>query len=413
MVDIMATPEPQSSLSWLDFSEEDRRRMLEVVALFRLQDTRDEMGIGSIRDTLADMLFPGTSTLQTRARYFLFVPWLYSHFERLRVPAARIQSRLRDDEVRIMRALAAAGERDGLIGQVSGESLQRFPASIYWNGLRRWGIARFPGGQAQYHRALDLIHEDRRTHQRTDDGEPLGDGIDATWDPALPDAIHGFPYLPEMDFSLRQEEASYLHERLMLSCAESAFPQLIEFGLPNDEASFIWDHPRLEAFPDSLQSTIRHAECFSMAIYGAALLYNFMLAELEDIEEWVEAYRQDLSAWCEEMQGASPRLMAWDRRAFWEKLHQHGRIPYLSERFVSTWFALILDAGEIPEIMDSDTARGLVREREQRLKRARSRFRSERHRHMWSGAAGAYRLDYRWRIARRIAADILRGLGRE
>ena len=33
------------------------------------------MGLGSLRDALSDALFPGTSYLQTRLRYVLFVPW--------------------------------------------------------------------------------------------------------------------------------------------------------------------------------------------------------------------------------------------------------------------------------------------------------------------------------------------------
>lgn len=32
------------------------------------------MGIGTIRDQIADVLFPGTSTLITRAKYYLLVP---------------------------------------------------------------------------------------------------------------------------------------------------------------------------------------------------------------------------------------------------------------------------------------------------------------------------------------------------
>ena len=67
----------ESSLTWLDFSERERRRALEVIDQFREESTRDELGIGSIRDAIADLLFPGTSTVQTRARYFLFIPWLY------------------------------------------------------------------------------------------------------------------------------------------------------------------------------------------------------------------------------------------------------------------------------------------------------------------------------------------------
>jgi hypothetical protein len=49
----------QSSIAWIDFSEQDRRKMMEVVALFKQRDTRDELGLGSIRDAFADLFFPG------------------------------------------------------------------------------------------------------------------------------------------------------------------------------------------------------------------------------------------------------------------------------------------------------------------------------------------------------------------
>jgi len=61
----------------LDYSEHERRKMLDVVDLFKERDTRDELGIGAVRDSFADQLFPGTSTIMTRARYFLLVPWTY------------------------------------------------------------------------------------------------------------------------------------------------------------------------------------------------------------------------------------------------------------------------------------------------------------------------------------------------
>ena len=47
--------------------------MLDVVDLFKEQNTRDELGIGATCDALADQLFPGTGTVQTRARYILFM----------------------------------------------------------------------------------------------------------------------------------------------------------------------------------------------------------------------------------------------------------------------------------------------------------------------------------------------------
>ena len=74
-----------SAFVWLDYSERERRKMLDVVDLFREHDTRDELGIGSVRDAFADLLFPGTSTIMTRARYFLLVPWMYQRLEKSRI----------------------------------------------------------------------------------------------------------------------------------------------------------------------------------------------------------------------------------------------------------------------------------------------------------------------------------------
>jgi hypothetical protein len=39
---------------WVDFAEEDRQQMLDVVKLFRMRDTRDELGLGTVRDGFAN-----------------------------------------------------------------------------------------------------------------------------------------------------------------------------------------------------------------------------------------------------------------------------------------------------------------------------------------------------------------------
>lgn len=48
-----------SFLSWLDYSEHDRRKILGVIQLFKGKDTRDELGVGLIRHVLANVRFPG------------------------------------------------------------------------------------------------------------------------------------------------------------------------------------------------------------------------------------------------------------------------------------------------------------------------------------------------------------------
>lgn len=53
-----------SSLAWIDFDEAERQRAQRIMALFQERETRDELGLGGIRDSIADHLFPGTSTIQ-------------------------------------------------------------------------------------------------------------------------------------------------------------------------------------------------------------------------------------------------------------------------------------------------------------------------------------------------------------
>ena len=72
-----------SSLGWIDFSSEHRDRVRSVLDLMAEKGVMDELGIGVIRDTFADLIFPGLSTIQTRAKYFLIIPRLLKVYESL------------------------------------------------------------------------------------------------------------------------------------------------------------------------------------------------------------------------------------------------------------------------------------------------------------------------------------------
>jgi hypothetical protein len=380
--------------------------MIEVISAFGVRDTRDELGLGSVRDALANLFFPGTSTLQTRARYFLFVPWLYLYFEERQVPSNRIDDRLKRDEIRLIEALKTAGE-DGVIGEVAGASLQRFPSSIYWNGLAEWGIRRFLGSQNQYHRWLDHFYVRQKSWLPPEDGESIGTGSGANWDPDLPDRPSPFPQ--EADLDLTQKEAEYLREQLLLSCPNSLLATIVDRCRPAGDVDFVWQHPQLALFPEKQQAWISHARNFSEAMYGAVLLYNLMLAEISGSEALVAAYQEVLAAWWEELPARTGGLRQWDRAAFWKLVRSEKEIPFLTKQFAERWLDLVLSADDLAQ---SQEARRLVRKREVWLKRGRSRFESRRHLEMWSGHAGLAQLDYRWFIARRITDDILRGLGR-
>jgi hypothetical protein len=102
-------------VGWLDQSEEQQRRMREVISLFAQSGTVDDIGIGVVRDAFSDLLFPGLSTVQTRIRYFLFVPSVYERLENQRVPTSRAAKKTRQQEVELISSLRVGRSETGAL----------------------------------------------------------------------------------------------------------------------------------------------------------------------------------------------------------------------------------------------------------------------------------------------------------
>jgi len=134
-------------LAWLDHDPTERDRANRILALFQEKDARDELGLGSIRDAVADLLFPGTSTIHTKVRYFLFVPWLYERLKAEGVKAIDVPRRLRHLEVELVEHLLSQGEKEGVFGRGprSGPSRTREPHGPRGSGapvVARCAVAR-------------------------------------------------------------------------------------------------------------------------------------------------------------------------------------------------------------------------------------------------------------------------------
>ncbi|MFM7930784.1 MAG: DUF6361 family protein [Pirellula sp.] len=82
-----------SSLGWVDFSSDHRERVKSVIDQLSAPGVIDELGIGVIRDSFSDELFPGLSTIQTRAKYYVTIPRIFKDFEKL-APKAKRKLRL-------------------------------------------------------------------------------------------------------------------------------------------------------------------------------------------------------------------------------------------------------------------------------------------------------------------------------
>ncbi|WP_054910788.1 MULTISPECIES: DUF6361 family protein [unclassified Pseudomonas] len=388
-----------SSLAWIDFDEAERQRAQRIMALFQERESRDELGLGAIRDSIADHLFPGTSTIQTRLRYMLFIPWILSRLERRDGSASQLSAEGRSMEIRLSQALKAGGETSGIIGRDAGARLHRLPSSVYWAGLGAWGIRQFPGSRATYYGALPTV---RRRQQLSDvEAEGLEDIQSGNWHPSLPPAPADL--LETASFRLTGDEAQFIRDRLVASARTSLLTWLSGQS-HNGQCAYIWQHPALGDFPAEARCLVQHAEIFSGVIHGAALLYNLQLAELRAREDWIELYRGRLAQWATELD--DQRLAAWSLEDFWREVshHTHTIRPALT-RFVQDWVALArMGASSLP---DSQAARALVRERERKLKTSQSRFANHTALDRWGGASGAYPLSFRWGQAQSHLEDLL------
>jgi hypothetical protein len=214
---------------------------LDILSTFKEHETRDELGIGAIRDAFSDMFFPGTSVIQTRARYFLFVPWIYKSLEEKKVLSSKIERRARDEEVRLIYALLESNDTNGVIGKEAKKTLKRLPSNIYWQGLEAWGIRLCPYSVSDYHRSLDTFY--RHLKEASHSYEEEIDGFERfhNWHPGLPQPPSDFP--AKASFDLTYDEACYLKERVLSRQPNTMLARLLDSDMPIKSVAFPWDHP--------------------------------------------------------------------------------------------------------------------------------------------------------------------------
>lgn len=402
-----------SQFGWVDFAEEDRQQMLNVVNLFRERETRDELGIGTIRDAFADYFFPGTSTVQTRVRYMLFIPWIYQDLEQRRIQSDEIARRARQAEVKLIYALLdSEGKDQGVLGQDAKDKLKRLPSSIYWAGLGAWGIRRFQGSQDQYHRFIGSARQRRSQSQlfEAEVDQEIALSKDQNWDPGLPKAPKGFP--DKATLALRLKDAQYFQERIYLHHRNSLLAHLVTEA-NWVEVDFFWEHPLVEQIPKGLRQDVLHAQNFSETIYGAALLYNLLLARKGNLADLLNNYEQRFEDWAEHVSVRWASLLHWYEKlpTFWTSSPLNmARIPRLTRAFVEAWFNLVFADQSLIKLIDDQTACQLIHYREVQLKRQRARLENPRALERWPGHSGDRQLEYRWSVANTFAGEILAGL---
>ncbi len=388
-----------SFVAWLDHSTEDERRVREMIRLFDQPETQDALGFGQVRDAYGDLLFPGTSTLHTRAKYLLFIPWCSITAAARGYTGERLERASRDNERRLIQTLSSMPDVRGLIGGRRGWTVRNLPSGTYGTALERWHIRG---------------NEDQTLPSPDDDGEL----VDAThgWHRRLPAPPIGFPERAPGAFTLTYAEAEYLQGRLLsIDGPQSLFTYLADRSGPAIEAPRLWAEPAIEHAPPHIKDDVRCAQTFSTISHGANLLYNYLVARKYEKDGWttienpVERYEVLLDEWADtvrELGAPSPwrhiRTRAADQNP--NVLHNMSL-----DAFAETWFESVAGVGP-HAVWRSESAQKLVREREISIKKLQSRFTNPTMLSRWGGSSGAGAFEYRWPQARGLLNDIATGL---
>lgn len=392
-------------LGWIDFSKEDRQKALDVINLLSEQGAVDELGIGIVRDAFANYFFPGTSTIQTRAKYFLIVPYILRD---------AVDGRYGKDVNRILRAidteekecgiklLESNPKAEGVIGTrvLPKGWVARKPSDIYWNGIRTYGIFCDYGLSIPEYVSLavklntqkssaKLGNRNDEAEENEKDDSDAGDIMNVSfWN--LP--IYHDNWRDNLTIELTNEEAFYLDKQIQ----KGAKGTLLEYVLKNHidmnkYEDFVSMAAELsEKVEEKLAYMMKLACEFNNLVYMARVRFNVMLSEEENevaVSEW------------DRLKPQVKRRANVDLSAVFNKLELHNPGTYL---FLSK-------LQEAFKALDIDAADELIKKRERQLKginRAKLNRTKEFDHSKWVGGG---ELDYRFSNARRIINDIYSG----
>lgn len=405
-----------ATISWIDASPDDERRIRELVRMFSDAESRDELGIGQIRDIYSDRLFPGTSVIQTRARYYLLIPWLFQLHESRGRSGADLFRRVQTEERKLIEAVKVSnGDIEGLIGSRAGIKLKVLPSTIYWGGLTRYRILRVPVAPDGLRPAHDLTFRD------ADATDEFVERAAGNWHPTIPAPPAGFPSVVPGGLALTLDEARWLKEALIDAVPGTLLAHLVSVNLPPSSRSAApWDDPSVASAPKDIKELLGTAERFSHAMHGAALLYNLLLAE-RYVQRGFDALGDDLDGdyrtlfddWAAETNRRRDDFATWDLSEWWADVRSFNTaIGLPTQAFVSQWIEL-LGVKDPSSLAEDPAARRLIESRERSNKGLQARLENDKLLARWNGASGAARLTYRWPTVRRIVTDIVGTIGSE
>lgn len=393
---------------WIDYSKQDRDKVMSVLHMLSEPQAVDELGVGQIRDRFADILFPGTSTVQTRAKYFLIVPYLLMELEKEKnLTPKKMMDKLNEQELSLIPILNKE-HSEGVIGKLSGKKLKRKPSSIYWNGIRTFELFKYDKiSLGEYIKAVCSLKNknekmDKLGNENLEEGASRDD-TDALNGEIVSDFFRCIPprkeWIENIDIELTLEEAEYLKSKIIKSknSKDTLLSYLLKEG--KDKVEDINDFDvigELFDLPTGIKEDYYMARDFSDFIYGANIRYNYILSKEnnEDIEdEWIKWYESDFVKY---------KFKHFDIYAVIKRLDiRSGSVV----SFLNQWKEKLLN-GNLEEIDKLIISREEEIKGKQRAKLTNPKLAFYGDNNMIRGS----KLEYRFTPGRRLIVDIFRGI---
>jgi hypothetical protein len=227
-------------IGFVNFNQEALNRANKVMKLLQGQGAIDELGLGRIRDAFSNEMFPGLSTLQTHAKYFLLMPALYSFLEKTRLSNAReVRGKIREYEISITRRLID-GSPEGTIGIIGADSLNRTsdyvkydPTYVYQAGMEKYGLINTGGNLYALlcERSVNLQNSPKKQFGTADCGDDAEELTGSKQVFHTCGVDYNFRSKEPLDIALNRQEATFLKEQIIQHTQGKLLGYLLETDL--------------------------------------------------------------------------------------------------------------------------------------------------------------------------------------
>lgn len=383
-------------IGFIDFSKEERNKILATLKLLGTQTALDELGIGVVRDAYADILFPGISTIQTRAKYFVLIPYLFQKAGKQNLHSgAEVHKWLISVEDKIVQTLvdnSDSGET-GIIGKNAlkqKRAVKMRPSSIYWNGLRTFEIIRGAGVSLSAACNITATSSKKKAELTVKtDGETYDDS-----DALSHESVLFLPLSPECDFekeasiTLTKREAEFL--AYQIGHAKLSKNTLLDFLIKSKLCCSSFDEIPVDILPPTLKRNYLLARGFSDFIIGAHIRYNVIFSEYKD-EEMVVEWNQWRNAFV-------------SQEFYLDEIFAVVSCGDFTQKFCKEFLALTYENN----VAAIDA---LIIHREKQVKGDRAKLcKPTEYRYNYDRPIHFYRLDFRFGTAKTMIRDIITGL---